>query len=217
MILGVPTKLQCRDRHWECIIVWLQMLLWLNWLEQATHNRWVTGSSPVGSTTKYNMFTKLNLELKVQPIKLVRIFNNPTFSEFAVRNRNEVLASLNFKITPQIVNITEIEYPGSKPHTDSWLTSINFYLEAGDDETCFWEEKIPTSTICQSGPIPYEVDNLKKVGSFVASQNDCYLLNVHNIHSVNMNLLGSKRSILRIGWKEHSFDEVLDSIRQNNG
>jgi hypothetical protein len=24
--------------------------LWLNWLEQATHNRWVTGSSPVGGT-----------------------------------------------------------------------------------------------------------------------------------------------------------------------
>ena len=23
---------------------------WLNWLEQATHNRWVTGSSPVEGT-----------------------------------------------------------------------------------------------------------------------------------------------------------------------
>ena len=158
------------------------------------------------------MFTKLNLELKVEPIKLVQILNNPTFSEFILRNRNEVLESLNFKIKPQIVNITEIVYPGSKPHTDSWLTSINFYLEASNDETCFWEENIVTDTIGKSTPIAYNINNLHKVGSFVAGQNECYLLNVHKIHSVNMSTVGSKRSILRLGWKSHSFDEILDSI-----
>jgi hypothetical protein len=42
-------KVQCDDKHWEYTILW-KLPLWSNWLRRPTHNRYDTGSSPVGGT-----------------------------------------------------------------------------------------------------------------------------------------------------------------------
>jgi hypothetical protein len=51
------------------------------------------------------------------------------------------------------------------------------------------------------------------VGQFIAEKNDCYLLNVSEIHSVLSPNPGARRMITW-QWRNASFDEVLENIIQ---
>ena len=53
---------------------------WLNWLEQATHNRWVTGSSPVEGTKIGELGEWLNQQIANLSFRNGRVGSNPTFS-----------------------------------------------------------------------------------------------------------------------------------------
>jgi len=166
------------------------------------------------------MFKKLNItlsELDIAKIKGGSEYDTPTFKQFSIIDKKyvfDVLSSkIRFAIPPQEVNITEILYPGVRPHKDSWPTAINFYFDATDDETIFWEEINPTE-VTKDGPIPFnDVTNLKTTGSFTANKGDCYLLDVGSIHSVKMSIPKTKRQILRLGWYKHSLNQVLHSFK----
>ena len=164
------------------------------------------------------MFKKLNISFSESDfIKLKggNSFDLPKFKEFDILDKDYLFDTLGkqvqFSVLPQ-VNITEIIFPGAGPHTDTWQSAINFYLDAGDDETSFWKEINPSGS--EKGLVVYEQKNLEKVGTFKANKGDCYLLDVGNsIHSVKMNTPMSTRKILRLFWYELSFDQVLQSLK----
>jgi hypothetical protein len=170
------------------------------------------------------MFKKLNVsfsELEYAKLKGELAVKYPTFTEFFILDKNYLFDILNkqikFNIRPN-ANISEVIYPGANPHTDKWPTSINFYLDAGNDETSFWKEIVSSTEAGSqpvdrtSGPKSYKEVPLEKTGSFVANTGDCYLMNVWAIHSVKINTMNITRKILRLYWDELSFDEVLQSI-----
>lgn len=166
-----------------------------------------------------NKFQKINVSLSgldILPFKGPKTFNNPTFVEYAILNRLELIkmiwSRVQFNIMPEMVNITEIVYPGSAPHTDTFPTALNFYLDANEDETFFWDEIDPITTK-RTGLIGYDIDKLIKTDSFIAKKDDCFMLNTSKIHSVNMRETESRRIILRFIWRKHSFEEILNSIK----
>lgn len=171
------------------------------------------------------MFLKLNLslsEIDIANIKGASEYDSPTFKQFSILERHHLIDVLSnkirFAIPPHEINITEILYPGVRPHSDSWPTAINFYFTATEDETCFWEEINSTNAIIKNGPTPFNnFENLKNVGSFTANIGDCYLLDVGSIHSVKMNVPNTKRQILRLSWYKFNFNQILHSFKILNG
>ena len=169
------------------------------------------------------MFKKLNLSLSgidFEKLKGNKILDNPTFKEFSLFDKKYFLDlisnKIQFDIPPHLINVTEIIYPGSRPHTDTWPTSINFYFDADNAETSFWKDPNSTSTAIK-GLAAYDISKLQKVSTFVAQKGDCYLLNVSEIHSVHMMTPNDTRKIIRLGWFKYSFDEILNSIKIING
>jgi hypothetical protein len=176
------------------------------------------------------MFKKLNVtlsELDTDRLKNNSIFSKPTFKEFSINDRDYLFSILDnqfqFNISPHAVNITEISYPGIKPHTDSWPVAINIYFDVGSDETCFWKNvSLKESSPVDSRPgaagliKSYNAGDLQKVGSFIANKGDCYLLDIKKIHSIEMSVPNTTRKILRLCWQKYSFDEILESIKLKN-
>jgi hypothetical protein len=171
------------------------------------------------------MFQKLNLslsEIDIANIKGASEYDSPTFKQFSISDKQYLIdllsSKIRFAVPPHEANITEILYPGVRPHTDSWPTAINFYLNSSNDETCFWEEINSTDVTKKTGPTPFNnFENLKNIGSFTANTGDCYLLNVGSIHSVKMNIPNTKRQILRLSWYKFNFNQILHSFKILNG
>jgi hypothetical protein len=169
------------------------------------------------------MFEKLKLslsEIDFEKLKGNKILDNPTFKEFSLADRKyffDIISNkVKFDILPHIINVTEIIYPGSKPHTDTWPTAVNIYFDTANAETSFWKE-INSTPNSMRGIVSFDVSNLEKTSTFVAQKGDCYLLNVGRIHSVDMINSNSTRKIIRLGWFKYSFDEILNSIKIING
>lgn len=169
------------------------------------------------------MFQKLKISLSdidIAKLKGDRSLNHSTFKQYSIIDTEYLFDSLNkkvkFDVLPQQVNLTEITYPGVGPHTDSWQTAINFYFEAGNDETFFWKEIEPSPNLKKEsmGPaIAYDPANLEMLCSFKADKGDCYLLDVGNsIHSVKM-YTPTTRKILRLAWYDLSFNQVLENLK----
>ena len=164
------------------------------------------------------MFQKLNISFSESDfikLKGENSFDLPKFKEFSILDTEYLFDILSkqvqFEVMPH-VNITEIIYPGAGPHTDTWQSAINLYLDAGDDETFFWKEITPSKS--EKGLVVYEPMNLEKIGSFKANKGDCYLLDVGNsIHSVKVSNPLVNRKILRLFWYDLSFDQVLQTIK----
>ncbi len=102
------------------------------------------------------------------------------------------------------------------PHVDhGTLTCLNFYITADEDRTIFFEKKDQD----QTGEIYpgkaeaniYDLKDLKKVGEFVACNNESYLLNVNKIHCVHK-INASKRSFINFAWDNHCYQEVLENL-----
>lgn len=142
------------------------------------------------------------------------------FREFTILEREKLIEKIEsiitFKIKPDIVNITEITYPGAGPHTDTWPVALNLYLTASDDITYFWEQHKNASLPNYGTVGRFNEEHLSIAGSFIASRGESYLLNTKAIHSVKLVKENSSRVMLRFAWKYFSFDEVLDSISINN-
>ena len=165
------------------------------------------------------MYKKLNIsfpELDFVKLKGKNSFDLPRFKEFDIIDTAYLFGILDKQIqfdNPPCVNITEITYPGTGPHTDHWPTAINFYFDASNDETFFWKE-INQSLDLKKGLTVYDPKNLEQIDSFKANKGDCYLLDVGNsIHSVKMYGPNMTRRILRLYWQELSFDQVLQGLK----
>ena len=189
----------------------------------------ITGSIPVGPTNhanltnKYLMFKKLNLpplDLTLADLDLLKGgVASSNFNEFYIKNKNfldtKIAKVLSFNVPPDTVNITTITAPGTRAHKDQWPVALNFYLTAGDERTWIWRlkeditEPMPTVSDYVT---TFKFEELEKVDSYIAKQNEFYLLNTNSIHSVWKSKDSPPRHILRFAWQLATFEEVLDSI-----
>ena len=104
------------------------------------------------------------------------------------------------------------------PHTDIVdSVSLNFYLEAGDYRTVFYNSKENSSreVYADHGDgHTYKIDELDEIGSFTATSGDIYLLNGKIIHGVSSNTSDkSVRKFLQVSTNDLTYDEVLTILR----
>lgn len=166
------------------------------------------------------MFNKINLnlsEIDISELKGIQINSyGDTFHEFELLNQSllfEILSTkIKFDILPSRCLITDILSPGAGPHTDAWPTALNYYFNAGDDITYFFNEINNTGGYEHREVRRYPRNNLKIVGTFLANKDECYLLNTHRIHAVYMPVPKKTRTMLRFVWFNHNYDAVLNSI-----
>jgi len=168
------------------------------------------------------MFKKLNLpplHLTLNDLILKKGgVDEYNFKEFVIENKDLLNANLAkilvFRIPPDKVNITTITAPGTRAHRDQWPVALNFYLTAGNERTWIWKIKNITNTsmVHNKHVNVFRYDDLEKVDSYIANQNDVYLLDTHSIHSVWKEKNSAPRHILRFAWEKNTFNEILDSI-----
>jgi hypothetical protein len=89
---------------------------------------------------------------------------------------------------------------------------MNIYLSSGDDITSFWQFTNKDRVHNPSSLTFYDQAGVEQIGEFKANVMDCYLLDVHKIHTVKISEPNSVRQILRFTWDNHTFNEVFNSI-----
>jgi hypothetical protein len=167
------------------------------------------------------MYKKLNVDLS--EIDFSRVKGTPinnfgkNFIEHSIKDIDYLETFLSkkilFQIKPDMINVTDILTPGADPHTDFRPVTLNYYGSYIDDNdiTFFYKKAVGQSVreVCI-----YDPKTLIPVDAFKAKQGDCILLNTHIPHSVKMAETNTEpRTMLRLGWLDRTFDEILESIK----
>jgi len=141
------------------------------------------------------------------------------FFEFCIADQLYLLDILSkkikFEIAPDILNFSQIMYPGSRIHTDYWSTTFNIYMSnTNGDVTSYWNPKDNVNYYAPHGSNGqlYLQENLVAAEEFVANQYDIYLLDTSRIHSVAVSDKTIPRTIIRLAWRFDTFDTILNSI-----
>jgi hypothetical protein len=133
-------------------------------------------------------------------------------------NTVKTLFTKNYcKIPPTAILYAHIIGEGLlAPHIDhGTFTCLNFYITANEDRTIFFEKKNPNG-LGESYPGKaeaniFQLEDVKKVGQFIACDNESYLLNVSKIHCVHK-INNTKRSFINFAWNNHTYEEVLEAL-----
>lgn len=115
----------------------------------------------------------------------IRYFNlDTTVEEFYLNHLFPSNLASKFRAFLMLINHDEIT-----PHTDSDIQCvINYYIQSSNAITDFWQHTPHTTSTQlpqQSNGHVYNKDELTKYFSFTARDNDLWLLNVREIHSVS--------------------------------
>jgi len=95
------------------------------------------------------------------------------------------------------------------------LVALNYYIDAGFDETVFFEKKsedIPSERYgdYQESNI-FNFHDLIPKDRFIANTGDTYLLNVSKIHAV-IKKTNITRQFISYQWYEHTFEEIKENL-----
>lgn len=166
------------------------------------------------------MFKKIDLNLSEHDLSVLKgqitynyrgIFLEQEVNDYEQLDR--ILKSkIKFHIQPSRILFSDFTSDATRPHIDGWPTAMNYYFSDISGTTYFYDQ------IQKIGAYGSEIwklhnpENLKIVSSFTARKNDCYLLNTHQAHSVDIPSGCGIRSMLRFVWKNHDFLTVSDSI-----
>jgi len=105
------------------------------------------------------------------------------------------------------------------PHIDrDYISTINFYLETGGEyKTLFFSDgelaNINGDVDYSSGV--YDESTLNEIGSFVAKNNEAWLLDVSVIHTVH-NIHGNERKALSLRTKKYNYTEVYNMLKETD-
>jgi len=103
------------------------------------------------------------------------------------------------------------------PHTDTEIvTTINFYIQTEGCRTVFFNKKVADPKTFKleqqtNGRIFYPED-LEEVSSFVAKDNEVWVLDVTQIHSVEGEF--KLRKALTLGTFVHKYNDVLEMLKE---
>jgi hypothetical protein len=120
------------------------------------------------------------------------------------------------EIPPQHVFLAEITGSGFlTAHRDHGIQCcMNYYFEPNNSVTSFYKEKPGAQAMGFPGKTTanlYQLDQIDRVCSFSAQPDECYLLNVSEIHSVYAPNVGTRRFITW-QWDQESFDTVSKNL-----
>ena len=169
-----------------------------------------------------DFFVKLNLDfsdikLDDSSLTVTKSYLDNTFTEYQL---DDVFINyIKFKFPNFFqswisnVRLTFIS-ASTPPHKDfGGSVSINYYLLTGNGPTTFWTAKPNTY---QHTEDIYQLEDLTEKCSFVATTNSSYLLNVGEVHTVDIEK-DSVRKIIRLIFKpEVSYNMVLDKLTELN-
>ena len=106
------------------------------------------------------------------------------------------------------------------PHTDSDIkTSLNFYIKTDNCETVFYKPKENVTSFKldhQTDGNTYFYDDIEKVASFVAHDNEVWLLDVTVPHSVETIETDIYRHALVLQTNVYTFDQVKEILKETN-
>jgi hypothetical protein len=107
-----------------------------------------------------------------------------------------------------------------KPHTDNGiLTTINFYINAQNAITKFYKFKSDNITTLslenQNDKGAFELDKLEEYGSFMAKDDEAFILDVTNPHAVICTRLETRRALV-LQTDQFSYDEVCKMLEETN-
>lgn len=116
------------------------------------------------------------------------------------------------------VQVVEISGPRiAIPHRDHGINvNLNLYYRSGNATTHFWKETPASEArVYQSETIAniYDEDTLEHVDSFTAADGDAFLLDVQQIHSVQM-LPDNVRIFVQLSWTNQTYDYVLSRTQE---
>jgi hypothetical protein len=102
---------------------------------------------------------------------------------------------------------------------------LNIYFQTNDEETIFYEgeeiELTNSNSNTRSGSTRFFKkllpDTLQKVESFVAKENECWLLKTSQPHSVLSNKKTGTRTLLQVYFFENEYEEVVEIFGGSNG
>ena len=116
------------------------------------------------------------------------------------------------------------------PHIDSALkTTINFYIRTDNCRTVFYEAKDnseiwdPGTIIKKSGQKTdeiayvtnvYQLSDVNEIGSFIAKDNDAWLLDVSKIHNVEPLGDFTLRKVITLRTNNYNYDEVYTMLQE---
>ena len=176
-------------------------------------------------------FAKINHQIDINPFDIGReiVFfgsHHPfglRYSEINSSN-NHFLDILPFNYKEHFkLQFLEINIPYVPPHIDNdVITSINFYINAKNYKTSFYKIKnnSPKTTrlVNQTNGCFFNQEHIKYQDSFIANDNDIYILDVTKIHDVRKIDFETNnvRTALVISSSTISFEETLDILRKNN-
>ena len=176
-----------------------------------------------------NLFEKINYSIKeFDPERLkgrhhISYGNppRPTISYYLIKDTEyfKTLCSHPIcKIPADYLFFSEITGEGLlKPHRDHNVSCcVNLYFEPNGSTTFFHKEKENIGAFVYPGKATaniYDLHQVNTVGKFIAKKNDCYLLNVSEIHSVLSPNPGARR-MLTWQWTDTPYEEVLKNIIQ---
>jgi hypothetical protein len=104
------------------------------------------------------------------------------------------------------------------PHTDSGIkATLNFYLKTDNCETVFYNTKENAKIFKneqQTNGNSYFYEDLEKIGSFVAHDNEVWLLDVSIPHSVETTREDIYRHAIVVQTDVYTFDQVKEILRE---
>jgi hypothetical protein len=173
------------------------------------------------------MFKKLNFNLKQTPdfhklkrSKTITSFGNlptPVLTYYEIGDLdylNSLLPEVWKAFSPDevvLAEIVNINCDQLAPHIDHGVTTaLNYYIESLDAVTSFYELKENNTGYIYPGRTTaniFDIDQVIKLDSFTAKNNETFLLDVSKIHSVENTRIGVRRFI-QWQWKYLTFDDV---------
>jgi hypothetical protein len=121
-----------------------------------------------------------------------------------------------FKLSPNMMLIAEINGPGFLgAHRDHGVMCVlNWYQKTNDDKTVFYKEKPGARPAVADGEKVahiYKLIDVEPVEDFVAKENEMYLLNVSEIHSV-YSYKNGLRQFISLSWSK-DYETILERIK----
>ena len=104
------------------------------------------------------------------------------------------------------------------PHTDSGiLCTINFYIESQNAITKFYKIKSSNPELNklenQTNGNIFDLADLEEQSNFVANNNEAFILDVTNPHSVTCTKYGTRKALV-LQTREFSYDEVCKMLEE---
>ena len=169
-------------------------------------------------------FAKHNLSLNIENLDVLKgekqlDYLSIRYFEISDANFIESLPQV-CKIKPTQIRITEaFDYQKNgliMPHIDHYIScALNYYVDAGDCTTIFYDRKEDAKPITFPGRTTsnlYMPDQLIERDSFTALDNDCYLLNVSEVHGIKVPNPNAIRKFIQWQWINVPFEEVLNNL-----